>query len=130
MKFGKRVLKSNKSVFRLARLAFWPVTSGEDAKHRVSTFASVFSGLAVRPISGAQALQTSGADVIAGLVCAMHEAKRVRDMRKYPFWARGAECVEILRFVAPGKILRDSPTRRDTPKKECCGMSQGWSFGQ
>ena len=38
--------------------------------------------------SGAQALLTSGADVIAGLVGAMHEAQRVRDMREYPFWAR------------------------------------------
>ncbi len=47
-----------------------------------------FPGEAVRPTSGARALETSGADVIAGLVGAMHEAKRVRDMRKYPFWAR------------------------------------------
>ncbi len=39
-------------------------------------------------ISGAQALQTSGAVVIAGLAVSMHEAKRARDMRKYPFWAR------------------------------------------
>ena len=66
--------------------------------------------------SGAQALLTSGADVIAGLVGAMHEAQRVRDMREYPFWARGAGCFEILRSTAPRKILRDSPTRRDTPK--------------
>ena len=94
MKFGKRELKSNKSVFRLARLVFCPVTSGEDAKHRVPTFASVFAGLAVRPTSGAQALQTSGADVIAGLVGAMHEAKRVRDMREYPFWARREQLFE------------------------------------
>jgi hypothetical protein len=62
--------------FTFKRLAFQPVS---------------FAGLAMRPTSGAQALQTSGADVIAGLVGAMHEAKRVRDMRKYPFWARGAE---------------------------------------
>ena len=65
--------------------------------------------------SGAQALQTSGAVVIAGLVGAIGEAKRVRDMRKYPFWARFADCFEILRFIAPRKILRDSPTRRGTP---------------
>ena len=39
---------------------------------------------------GAQALLTSCADVIAGLIFSIHEAKRVRDMRKYPFWARGA----------------------------------------
>ena len=69
--------------------------------------------------SGAQALGTSGADVIAGLAVSIHEAKRVRDMRKYPFWARGADCFEILLLPAPGKILRDSPTRRDTPTKKC-----------
>ena len=68
--------------------------------------------------SGAQALGTSGADVIAGLAVSIHEAKRVRDMRKYPFWARGAECIETVLFPAPRKILRDSPTRRDTPQKE------------
>ena len=70
-------------------------------------------------LPGAQALQTSGAVVIAGLVGAIGEAKRVRDMREYPFWARGAESFEILRSAAPGKILRDSPTRRDTPPKNC-----------
>ena len=42
----------------------------------------------MRPTSGAQALETSGGSVIAGFVGAMHEAKRARDMRKYPFWAR------------------------------------------
>ena len=52
-------------------------------------FGSKFLRLAVRPTSGAQALQTSGAVVIAGLVGAIGEAKRVRDMREYPFWARG-----------------------------------------
>ncbi len=46
-------------------------------------------GAAVLSTSGAQALQTCGADVIAGLAGAIHEAKRVRDMREYPFWARG-----------------------------------------
>ena len=55
--------------------------------------------------------------MIAGLTVSIHEAKRVRDMRKYPFWARGAVCIETVRFHAPRKILRDSPTRRDTPKK-------------
>ncbi len=69
--------------------------------------------------SGAQALLTSGADVIAGLVGAMHEAGRVRDMREYPFWARGAGCIGTVRSTAPRKILRDSPTRRDTPQKNC-----------
>ncbi len=44
-----------------------------------------------------------------------NEAKRVRDMRKYPFWARSYGCFENVLFSAPGKILRDSPTRRDTP---------------
>ncbi len=43
---------------------------------------------AVLLISGAQALLTCEEDAIAGLVAAMHEAKRVRDMREYPFWAR------------------------------------------
>ena len=51
--------------------------------------------------SGAQALGTSGAVVIAGLIVSIHETKRVRDMRKYPFWARGADCFEILCFPAP-----------------------------
>ena len=41
-------------------------------------------------LSGAQSLLTSYADMIAGLLGAIHEAKRARDMRKYPFWARGA----------------------------------------
>ncbi len=39
----------------------------------------------MRPTSGAQALQTSCADVIAGLVGAIHEAKRARDMRSVSF---------------------------------------------
>ncbi len=39
-------------------------------------------------LPGAQALETSGTVVIAGLIFSIHEAKRVRDMRKYPFWAR------------------------------------------
>ena len=70
----------------------------------------------MRPTSGAQALRTSCADVIAGLANTSNEAKRVRDMRKYPFWARTSVCVEILRLPAPRKILRDSPTQRGTPK--------------
>ena len=41
--------------------------------------------------SGAQSLLTRSADLIAGLLGAIHEAKRARDMRKYPFWARGAD---------------------------------------
>ena len=47
-----------------------------------------------------------------------NEAKRARDMRKYPFWARGAGwCIETAPLLpAPRKILRDSPTRRDTPQ--------------
>ena len=73
----------------------------------------------MRPTSGARALGTSGADVIAGLVGTKHEAKRVRDMRKYPFWARSEQVFEIMRYIAPRKILRDSPTRRDTPKRKC-----------
>jgi hypothetical protein len=68
-------------------------------------------------LPGARALLTRCADVIAGHTVCRNEAKRVRDMRKYPFWARFADCFEILRFIAPRKILRDSPTRRDTPKK-------------
>ena len=84
----------------MGRLVFWLVT---------------FGGVAVRPTSGARALRTCCAAAIAGLVGTLCEAKRVRDMREYPFWARGVECIEILRFIAPRKILRDSPTRRDTP---------------
>ena len=68
--------------------------------------------------SGAQALGTSGAVVIAGLTVSIHEAKRVRDMRKYPFWARGAGCIGTMRSIAPRKILRDSPAACRTPKKE------------
>ena len=45
--------------------------------------------VAVRPISGARALDQGGAVVIAGLAESINEAKRVRDMREYPFWARG-----------------------------------------
>ena len=67
--------------------------------------------------SGAQALRTSGADVIAGLVGAIHEAKRARDMRKYPFWARIAGIMETVLLPAPGKILRDSPAACRAPKK-------------
>ena len=50
---------------------------------------------------------------------ALYDAQRVRDMREYPFWARSAGCIETVRSAAPRKILRDSPTRRDTPKKNC-----------
>ena len=58
--------------FIFRRLVFWAVTFM----------------MAVRPLPGAQALVTSGAAAIAGLIFSIHEAKRVRDMRKYPFWAR------------------------------------------
>jgi hypothetical protein len=84
-----------------------------------SKFFFLYLSLVTRQISGAQAVVTSGADVIAGLAETMHDAQRVRDMRKYPFWARAAGCIETRRSTAPGKILRDSPTRRDTPKKNC-----------
>ena len=47
--------------------------------------------------------------MIAGLAVSIHEAKRVRDMRKYPFWARGADSMTAVRVLAPRKILRDSP---------------------
>ena len=47
-----------------------------------------------RSISGARALWTCGEAAIAGLIFSMHEAGRVRDMRKYPFWARGADVLE------------------------------------
>ena len=40
--------------------------------------------------SGAQALVTRGAAAIAGQTFSIYEAKRVRDMRKYPFWVHGA----------------------------------------
>ena len=76
-----------------------------------------FSGQRCVQLPGAQYLLTRSAAAIAGLVGAMHEAKRVRDMRKYPFWARSAEIFENMQFIAPRKILRDSPTRRDTPQK-------------
>ncbi len=39
-------------------------------------------------LPGAQAVETRGADVIAGLILSIHEAGRERDMREYPFWAR------------------------------------------
>ncbi len=78
---------------------------------------------------GAQALGTSGAVVVAGLIFSIHEAKRVRDMRKYPFWARTAQSFEIMSDIAPGKILRDSPTQRGTPKK-IGRKAVGRCFGQ
>ena len=37
----------------------------------------------------ATSLLTRSVAAIAGLHAAIHEAKRARDMRKYPFWARG-----------------------------------------
>ncbi len=55
----------------------------------------------MRPISGATAQETRGAAAIAGLASAMHEAKRVRDMRKYPFWARGAVDQELFASMRP-----------------------------
>ena len=69
--------------------------------------------------------------MIAGLVCAIHEAKRVRDMRKYPFWARGAGCIGTMRSIAPRKILRDSPAACRTPKKndEGRGNEEAGVFG-
>ena len=73
---------------------------------------------ASRPTSGAEELLTSGADVIAGLVGAIYEAKRARDMREYPFWARISGIMETVLFPAPGKILRDSPAACRAPKKE------------
>ncbi len=80
--------------------------------------------MATRPISGAQALGTSEEAVIAGLVGAIGEAKRVRDMRKYPFWARGAD--ELKRCSSPrperySAIARPEGTRpkeTDEDRKE------------
>ena len=45
-------------------------------------------------LSGAQSLLTSYADMIAGLARTCNEAKRASDMRKYPFWARSADCLK------------------------------------
>ena len=67
-------------------------------------------------ISGAQALQTSGAVVIAGLVGAIGEAKRVRDMRKYPFWARGADELKRCSSPRPERYSAIARPVRDTPK--------------
>ena len=47
-----------------------------------------------------------------------NEAKRERDMREYPFWARGADYIEIMRFAAPRKILRDSPAALPLAQKK------------
>ena len=55
------------------RLVFWPVSFAEAVR------------LAVRPTSGATALQTSAAAAIAGSRATLCEAKRARDMREYPF---------------------------------------------
>ena len=81
----------------------------------ISAVSFIMNG-AVCMIPGAQELVTRGEAAIAGLLAAMHDAKRVRDMREYPFWARCAVYMAAENFVAPRKILRDSPTRRDTPK--------------
>ena len=51
-------------------------------------------------ISGAQILLTRSAAAIAGLAGTMHEAQRVRDMRKYPFWARGTSA-ELKQSLSP-----------------------------
>ena len=56
--------------------------------------------------------------MIAGLVGIISEAKRVRDMREYPFWARYDRYIETVLLSAPRKILRDSPAACRTPKKE------------
>ena len=45
-----------------------------------------------------------------------NEAKRVRDMREYPFWARYFCSIGTVFLSAPGKILRDSPAACRTPK--------------
>ena len=80
-------------------------------------------------LPGAQAVETRSAVVIAGLIFSIHEAKRVRDMRKYPFWARTSLYIETLSITAPRKILRDSPTQRGTPKK-IGRKAVGRCFGQ
>ena len=52
-------------------------------------------------ISGADALLTCSADVIAGRAGATRAAKRARDMRRVSFLgARGAETVETVRLPA------------------------------
>ena len=71
--------------------------------------ASKFFSLAVRPTSRRAGTtdELSGCD--RRTVGTGNEAKRERDMREYPFWARGADYIEIMRFAAPRKILRNSP---------------------
>ena len=67
--------------------------------------------------SGAQALGTSGADVIAGLAVSIHEAKRVRDMRKYPFWARGADALKRCSSPRPERYCAIARPEGTRPKK-------------
>ena len=66
--------------------------------------------------SGAQALGTSGADVIAGLAVSIHEAKRVRDMRKYPFWARGANALKYYALSRPERYCAIARPEGARPK--------------
>ena len=97
------------------RLVFWTVT-----------FRS-----AVRQISGARALGTSGAAVIAGLAAAIHEAGRVRDMRKYPFWARGAVDQELFASMRPERYCAIARRLAARPKKndEERGNEEAGVFG-
>ncbi len=70
-------------------------------------------------ISGAQALLTGGAVVIAGLAESINEAKRVRDMREYPFWARGAVTLKICAFTRPERYCAIARRLCRTPKRNC-----------
>ncbi len=65
------------------------------------------------------ALLTSGDVVIAGLAESINEAKRVRDMREYHFWARGAvtlkicDCPRPERYCAIARRLAARPKKND-----------------
>ena len=74
-------------------------------------------------ISGAQALRTSGADVIAGLAGAMRDAKRARDMRSVSFLGAGLARGWCKRLHAPRKIPRDSPAALPRAQKKVMSLS-------
>ena len=92
--------------------------------------------IAVRPTSRRAGTRDErrGCDRRANLLYTRGEAREGYARVSF-LGARGAELFEILRFIAPRKILRDSPTRRGTPKKlSACSVDSllfgGRCFGQ
>ena len=69
--------------------------------------------------------------MIAGLVGAIHEAKRARDMREYPFWARGADTLKYCalsrpeRYCAIARRLAARPKKTDEERTEAGVFEKG-----